>query len=366
MRPFIGKFVVIYFDDILIYSKSMEQHLDHLTQVCIVLRKESLYANPKKCTFLIDQVIFLGVVVSSQGVSTDPDKIKVIVEWSELRNIREVRSFNGLATFYRCFIRNFSTIMVPITDCLKREEFEWTKAATKTFQEIKERMTEAHVMRLPGFTKVFEITCDASDVGIGGVLSQEKHHVAYFSEKLNDARQRYSTYDKEFYAVVQALRNWRHYLLPQEFVIYSDHEALKYLNSQKKLNSRHGRWVEFLQDYTYVLKHKAGVENRVADALSRRRALLSVISTEVVGFKKIKDTYESCPDFENIYTVLRDSLTYEIDGFLLQDGYLFRSRLLCILRISLREFLVWELHAGGLAGHFGRNKTFEAVEHHFY
>ena len=164
-------------------------------------------------------------------------------------------------------------------------------------------MTEAPVMRLPDFTKVFEITCDASSVGIGGVLSQEKHPVAYFSEKLNDAKQRYSTYDKEFYAVVQALRYWRHYLLPQEFVIYSDHEALKYLNSQKKLNSRHGRWVEFLQNYTYVLKHKARVENRVAYALSRHRTLLFVMSTEMAGFEKIKDTYESCPDFGNIYSL---------------------------------------------------------------
>ena len=130
--------------------------------------------------------------------------------------------------------------MALIIDCLKQGEFGWTKVAAKAFREIKKRMTEAPVMRLSDFTKAFEITCDASGIGICGVLSQEKHLVAYFSEKLNDTRQRYSTCDK-FYAVVQALRYWHHYLLPQEFVIYSDHEALKYLNSQKKLNSREGR-----------------------------------------------------------------------------------------------------------------------------
>ena len=127
---------------------------------------------------------------------------------------------------------------------------------------------EAPVLRLSDFFKPFEVACDASGVGIGGVLSQEGHPIAFFSKKLNETQQRYSTYDKEFYVVVQALRYWRHYLFPQEFVLYSDHEALRFLYSQKKLNSRHENWVEFLQAYTFVLKHKVGIENKVADALS--------------------------------------------------------------------------------------------------
>ena len=129
-------------------------------------------------------------------------------------------------------------------------------------------MTEAPVMRLPDFTKPFEVECDASGIGIGGVLSQERHPIAYFSEKLNNAKQKYSTYDKEFYAITRALWHWRYYLLSQEFVIYSDHEALRYLHSQKKLNFRHSSWVEFLQRYHFVVKHRAGVENKAADALS--------------------------------------------------------------------------------------------------
>ena len=122
---------------------------------------------------------------------------------------------------------------------MKQGEFKWFKVATRVFGEVKKKMTEAPVMRLPDFTKLFEVECDAFGLGISGILSQEHHPIAYFSEKLNDAKLRYSTYDKEFYAVVEALRHWCHYLLPKEFVIYSDHDALRHLNSQKKLNFRH-------------------------------------------------------------------------------------------------------------------------------
>lgn len=275
LRPFMGKFLVVYFDDNLVYSTTKEQHRDHLQQVCFALRPTKLYANVKKCSFFTDSIVFLGFIVSSMGVSAVPAKIQAIVDWPEPKTLHDVRSFHGLATFYRRFIKGFSTIMAPITECMKKGEFRWTHEATKAFKLVKKRMTEAPVMRLPDFTRVFKVEYDASGVGIGGVLSQERHPVAYFSEKLNDAKQRYSTYDKELYAVVQALRYWRHYLLPQEFVLYSDHEALRYLTSQKRLNSRHGRWVEYLQAYSFILKHKKGVENQAADALSRRISLLS-------------------------------------------------------------------------------------------
>uniref|UniRef100_A0A2N9IG07 RNA-directed DNA polymerase n=1 Tax=Fagus sylvatica TaxID=28930 RepID=A0A2N9IG07_FAGSY len=251
-------------------------------------------------------------------VSADPQKIKAIVDWPEPKNIHEVRSFHGLATFYRRFIRGFSTIMAPITDC------------------------------------------------IGGVLSQERHPIAYFSEKLNDAKLRYSTYDKEFYAVVQALRHWSHYLLPKEFVIYSDHDALRHLNSQKKLNFRHASWVEYLQRYNFSLKHKAGIENKAADALSRRVTLLSMMSTNITGFERLRDEYESCPDFGQVHATLSSAPHPTIEDYTIQNGYLFKANKLCIPRTSVRDFLVWELHAGGLAGHFGRDKTIEEVERQFY
>ena len=202
LQPLIGKFLVVYFDDILIYSQSKEEHLTHLRQVFLTLREAKLYVNLKKCSFMQPHVLFLGFIVSEHGISADPKKVRVIKEWPEPQSITETRSFHGLASFNRRFIRVFSTIMAPITECLKNKKFQWSNDASQAFREIKVRMTEAPVLRYPDFTKVFEAACDASGVGIGGVLSQEGHPIAFFSEKLNDAKRRYSTYDKEFYAIV--------------------------------------------------------------------------------------------------------------------------------------------------------------------
>ena len=143
LRPFMGKFVVVYFDVNPIYSNSKEQHLDHLKQVCSTLRRENLYVNLKKCSFFTGSVIFLGFVVSSKGVFADPQKVKAIVDWPEPKNIHEIRSFHGLAAFHCRFIRGFSTIMAPITYCMKQGEFQWSNAAGKAFQEIKKKMTKA-------------------------------------------------------------------------------------------------------------------------------------------------------------------------------------------------------------------------------
>ncbi|GKE34153.1 transposon ty3-I gag-pol polyprotein [Tanacetum coccineum] len=168
LKPFIGKF---YFDDILIYSKTEDEHLDHLREVFKVLQEHQLFVNLKKCSFMTHKLLFLGFVVSADGIHVDDEKIKVIQEWPTPQIIGEVQSFHGLATFYRRFIRDFSTIMAPVTECLKKGCFHWGDDAAKSFLLIKPKLTSAPVLVLPNFLKPFELETDASIIGVGAVLS---------------------------------------------------------------------------------------------------------------------------------------------------------------------------------------------------
>ncbi|XP_071901000.1 uncharacterized protein [Coffea arabica] len=224
LRPFLGKFVVVYFDDILIYSRSLEEHLEHLKAVFDVLRKERLYANLKKCTFCTDHVVFLGYVVSAQGIHVDAEKVKAIQEWPTPTSVSE--------------------------------KFFWGEAQDKAFQLLKHKLTHAPLLALPNFDLTFEVECDASGVGVGAVLMQGGKPIAYFSEKLSGAALNYSTYDKELLALVRALETWQHYLRAREFVIQTDHESLKHLKGQQKLSKRHARWVAFIESFPYVIKYK--------------------------------------------------------------------------------------------------------------
>lgn len=250
--------------------------------------------------------------------------------------------------------------MAPITECPKGREFRWTEEAEASFQLIKQRMTEAPVLVLRDFDKVFEVNCDASGVGIGGVLSQDGQPVAFFSGKLTTAQKNYSTYDLEFYAIVQVLKYWRHYLIQKEFILFTDHEALKYINGQHKLNRRHAKWVAYLQEYTFSLKHQAGTVNRVADALSRHHTLLVTMSSRVTGFEVFVDMYEDDPSFGKI---VKEVTTGQRHDFVLHNGFLFKGRRLCIPDCSLRQQVVQELHN---EGHFGRDKTLALVAADFY
>ncbi|XP_059067545.1 uncharacterized protein LOC131858349 [Cryptomeria japonica] len=304
LKPFLHQFVVVYLDDILIFSGSKEEHLQHLDQVLRKLHEEGLRINLEKCSFMQDELVFLGFVISKGSLKMDPSKVEAILNWPAPTTATEVKSFHRLCSFYRKFIGNFSGICAPLIDTIKGGRkcvFQWTKEANESFELLKKKISEQPVLVLPDFYKVFVVECDASNKAIGGVLSQDGRPVAFFSEKLNEAKQKYSTYDLELYAMVQSLRKWRHYLLSKEFIVFTDNHALSFLNRQEKLNHRHVKWMEFLQAYTFSIKHKKGVTNKVADALSRRTLAIQSMQLESAGLEAMASMYATDEDFKEIY-----------------------------------------------------------------
>jgi hypothetical protein len=241
--------------------------------------------------------------------------------------------------------------------------FKWGSEQDRAFIEIKERLCGTPLLALLDFSKTFEIECDASGIGIGAVLMQEKRPIAYFSEKLNGAALNYLTYDKELYALVRAFETWQHYLWPKEFVIHTDHESLKHLKGQGKLNRSHTQWMEFIETFPYVIKYKQGKENIVADALSRRYALVSTLNAKLLGFEYVKELYVNDDDFASVFGACEK---VAFGKFYRLDGYLFRKNRLCVPNSSMRKLFVREAHGEGLMGHFGVRKTLDVLHEHFF
>ncbi|XP_062103649.1 uncharacterized protein LOC133814742 [Humulus lupulus] len=344
--------------------KNADDHVEHLKLVLDVLRKEKLFANLKKCTFCTDKLVFLGFVVSAQGIKVDEEKVSAIRDWLRPTSVGNVRSFHGLATFHRRFVKDFSSLAAPLTELIKKNVgFKWGDDQEKAFDLIKEKFTNAPLLALPNFTKTFEIECDASGIYIGVFLMQKSHPIAYLSEKLSGTTLNYPTYDKEMYALVRALETWQDYLWPKEFVIHIDHESLKHLKNQQKLNKLHAKWVEFIETFPYVIKYKQGKENIVSDALPRMYVLLSTLDAKLVGFEYINDFYVNDCDFSNVF----NACDKEAFGkFFRHDGFLFRENKLCVLKSSLCDLLVKESHGVGLMGHFGVSKTLDICYEHFF
>lgn len=271
-------------------------------------------------------------MVSDKGLAVDNSKIEAIRSWPLPKTVSNVRSFHGLASFYQRYVSHFSSIMAPITNCMRDGKFDWTAEATNAFNLIKEKLTSAPILVLPKFSIPFELHCDASKLGIGAVLSQLGCPVSFYSEKLAGARGQYSTYDVEFYAIVQAIKHWRHYLVHPEFILFTDHDALRHLDSQANVSAQHAGWISYLQKFTFSIRHQSGKLNRVADALSRRRSLITTMHTSVVGFASFSDLYSSDPFFARIFTATEQGV---YDEHTIQDGFLFKGLRLCIPDCSL-------------------------------
>jgi hypothetical protein len=237
----------------------------------------------KKCDFWLSEVGFLGHVINEKGISVDPSKVSNVVDWERPSNVKEVRSFLGMAGYYRRFVKDFSIIAKPLSMLThKNVKFEWTNECERSFQVLKEKLVIAPVLTLPEPGKRFTIYSDASRVGLGCVLMQDGKVIAYASRQLRTHEHNYPTHDLELAAVVFALKIWRHYLYGEPCDIFTDHKSLKYIFTQKDLNMRQRRWLELIKDYDLTIQYTSGKANVVADALSRKvaPATLNYLITE--------------------------------------------------------------------------------------
>jgi len=215
--------------------------------------EKQLYAKLSKCEFWMNEVQFLGHVILAQGIAVDPAKVDAVVRWESPKSATEIRSFVGLAGYYRRFIEGFSKIVAPLTQLTRKDQpFVWTDKCEGSFQELKRRLTSTPILVIPDVRKPFEVYCDASHLGLGCVLIQEKKAVAYASRQLKVHERNYPTHDLELAAIVFALKIWRHYLYGAQFRVFSKNKSLKYLFDQKELNMRQRRWMKFLKDYDWA------------------------------------------------------------------------------------------------------------------
>jgi len=270
-RPYLDKFVVVFINDILVYSKSYLEHEQHLKQVLMTLREHRLYAKLSKCEFWLKEVIFLGHIIPAEGISVDPRKVEAVLKWEKPTNITEIHSFLGLAGYYRRFIEGFSIIVILMTRLTRKEtKWEWTQECEESFQELKKRLTTAPVLTLPSRTKGLVVYSDVSKKELGCVLMQHGKVITYASRQLKAHEINYPVHDLELAAVIFALRVWRHYLYGSRVQIFTNHKSLRYLMTQKELNMRQRRWVEFIKDYDCVIDYHPERANVVADALSHK------------------------------------------------------------------------------------------------
>ncbi|XXG80255.1 hypothetical protein AAC387_Pa09g1170 [Persea americana] len=287
---YLDSFTAVFIEDVLVYSQSKEEHEHHLRTFLQLLRDNQLYAKFSKCKFWLEKVVFLGHIISKDGLAVDPTTVDAVVSWKRLENVTEIRSFLGLVGYYRKFVKSFSTVSVPLTKLTRNDVlFVWSDTCEDSFQKLKERLKSMPILSLPSGSGGFVIFIDASGTGLGCILMQHGKVIAYGSRQLKKHEKKYATHDLELAAVVFALKTWHHYLYGEQFEVHSDHRRLQYLFTLSDLNNRQRRWMEYIKDYDFPIKYHPGKANVVADALSRKAALVSFLAAEGVWTDVFRD-----------------------------------------------------------------------------
>ncbi|KAK2421547.1 hypothetical protein QL285_032165 [Trifolium repens] len=369
-RPFLRQFVLVFLDDILVYSKNEQDHLIHLQQVLEVLVKHCFIANKKKCSFGCSQVDYLGHIISAAGVSVDPGKVKCILEWPEPKNVKGVRGFLGLTGYYRKFVKDYGKIARPLTDLTKKDNFMWGENAREAFQKLKTVMTTSPVLALPNFEMTFEVECDAAGRGIGAVLMQNRQPIAYFSKALSENNLAKSVYEKELMALVLSIQHWRHYLLGKEFVVYTDHKSLKHFLQQRISSPDQQCWLAKLLGYRFEVKYKPGLDNKAADALSRcydEGEFRTIVSyPTLVDSKKLLDEVRADEDIQKLVREVQQNPEAK-SGYCVKNGVLFyHERLVIFPKSPSIPLLLEEFHCTPVGGHSGFLRTYRRLAANLY
>lgn len=365
-KTLLRNFVLIFFDDILVYSSSLELHVDHLRSVFELMRQHSLFAEKSKCAFATGKVEYLGHYIEAKGIYIDTNKVKVVAEWPVPVNLKQLRGFLGLAGYYRTFVRNFDIIARPLTALTKNDSFEWSEEALIAFEKLKQALCSAPVLALPMFDKPFVVETDACGQGIRAVLMQEGHPLAYISRHLKGKQLHLSIYEKELLVVVFSVQKWRHYLLTGHFVIKTDRRSLKYLLEQRLNTPIQQQRLPKLLEFDYEIQYKQGKDNLVTDALSGVEGAevltMAMYVLECDLLQNIQAGYETDLSIKELVTELKKNLMAKKYYSLTQNILRRKGKIVVPLDVDLRNKILEWLHCSGSGGHSDRDATHQRVK----
>ena len=355
--------MLVFFDDILIYSVTWDIHIQHLQQVFQLLLQHQLLLKFSKCDIGASKVKYLGHVISKEGVAMDSNKVSCMVDWPIPKNLKELRGFLGLTGYYRRFIKGYGVIAKTLTLLLRKDSFMWTEQAQTAFETLKQAMIHAPVLALPDFNLLFVVESDASNEGLGSVLSQCGRPVAYFSKALAPRHQVLPVYEKEMMAVLAAVKKWHSYLLGRHFQIKTDHYSLKFLLDQRATTPAQQAWVIKMMGYDYEVTFRKGTSNTVADALSRKPQghLCTMIVVTGDLLQRVQHSWLSDPSLLHLIHMLKNALDKH-SHYTWHDGQLRRKNKLVVgPDVKLREELLSLFHSSPVGGHLGAEATMKRL-----
>lgn len=378
-------FVVVYIDDLLVFSKNREDHLRHLEIVLSRLKAHQLYIGRAKCHFMASEIDFLGLIVSQQGIHVDPERIRAVQEWPRPKTVSDLRSFVGLLQYFRRFIKDFSSIAAPLTDLTRKHSgmHLWDEQCTSAFKDLKSRLTSAPILVSPRWDKQFNCHVDASQYAVGGTLTQtdddgQERVVAYYSKRLNDAEENYTSNDRELLGLVYFLKRFRCYLEGSTFEVITDNQVLSNFLTKKNLSRRETRWLDLFAEFNLdKLTLKQGKIHVLGDALSRipqesEFKISNVELSSIIPEDIFIAHYPTDQAFGSIYKALSGDLpsdpieerriTRLLPLFTLKDGILYYQNKKCVPRKVIRNIL-YQAHDSKTGGHFSVTKTLSRLEH---